>query len=162
MGRGRFGAKQPTPRKGAETLQRTEVNLLRLKQPTPRKGTETLLPPALPAAASRKQPTPRKGTETKRQQKPSAVTEETTHTPQGDGNALSTIQSPQSYRNNPHPARGRKLADLQLAGRDDLKHLHPARGRKHPLYVLVEIRHRNTSHPARGRKPCHCCIFCFT
>ena len=141
--------------------------------------------PWISIRSASKQPTPRKGTETKSHLPNNFVGHmETTHTPQGDGHALSTIQSPQSYRNNPHPARGRKLADLQLAGRDDLKHLHPARGRKrndhvfpldflgtnlhpargrkHPLYVLVEIRHRNTSHPARGRKPCHCCIFCFT
>ena len=79
----------------------------------------------------RKQPTPRKGTETPYSPVSLQRSCETTHTPQGDGNRSYASTSPLLSRNNPHPARGRKL----------------------PLLVGVEVALRNNPRPARGRKP---------
>ena len=55
--------KQPTPRKGTETVKRVLNAPISKKQPTPRKGTETRYR-AQYNEYKRKQPTPRKGTET--------------------------------------------------------------------------------------------------
>ena len=127
--------KQPTPARGRKLVHQPDGFVKNdWKQPTPRKGTETSAsrpgsPSGLPRnnphpargrkpsriyptilLATWKQPTPRKGRKLfVVAVRPVPDADETTHTPQGDGNALSTIQSPQSYRNNPHPARGRKL-----------------------------------------------------
>ena len=87
--------------------------------------------------------------------RPAAPVLETTHTPQGDGNSCSTAQAPSQYetthtpqgdgniassrdicvsrRNNPHPARGRKLLPAWQKRHEIGNNPHPARGRKHFL-----------------------------
>ena len=144
--------KQPTPRKGTETLCSQPGKNTTTKQPTPRKGTETLDTGRPRIAYRRNNPHPARG----RKLEDDNVADnriETTHTPQGDGNKLNTPIIQSDIGNNPHPARGRKrTVDAELT--DKLgNNPHPARGRKrgreHPRSTGSE---RNNPHPARGRK----------
>ena len=107
--------KQPTPRKGTETLLPTRSAPLPAKQPTPRKGTETRAP-CCRRRGSEKQPTPRKGTETE---------------------CSSGICA--FLGNNPHPARGRKPGNEILALVVFGNNPHPARGRKTICVYIAEI-----------------------
>ena len=123
-----FWRKQPTPRKGTETMsmrpimERRRNNphpargrkliparplaMSRGKQPTPRKGTETSL---LAAAVSRaaKQPTPRKGTETQCF-KSDFVFNMKQPTPRKGTETFLRRDTPVNSTKQPHPARGRK------------------------------------------------------
>ena len=201
----------PHPARGRKRCRYSSLWNLLGKQPTPRKGTETRSSAGW--IASRmigNNPHPARG----RKHQLLAldlhpVCLETTHTPQGDGNQVASTQQfllatwkqpaprkgtetfrrscsacPRRGRNNPHPARGRKLADLQLAGRDDLKHLHPQgdgnamtmsfhsislepiytpQGDGNTPFMYLSKYVTETLHTPQGdRKPCHCCIFCFT
>ena len=150
--------KQPTPRKGTETLCSQPGKNTTTKQPTPRKGTETLDTGRPRIAYRRNNPHPARG----RKLEDDNVADnriETTHTPQGDGNKLNTPIIQSDIGNNPHPARGRKrTVDAELT--DKLgNNPHPARGRKrgreHPRSTGSE---RNNPHPARGRKLCIECV----
>ena len=101
---------------------------------------------------------------------------ETTHTPQGDGNPLSCRPRSCNFRNNPHPARGRKLGVSQLVfvfhwkqptprkgtetcSSSSFCFLHqkqptPRKGTETPDNLPAVRGHgRNNPHPARGRKP---------
>ena len=104
-------------------------------------------------AALPKQPTPRKGTETPDQILVSGVDLETTHTPQGDGNPDRLNWWIPGRRNNPHPARGRKLRLCCSGAIVDRNNPHPARGRKQRLAGESSGYNGNNPHPARGRKP---------
>ena len=81
---------------------------------------------------------------------------ETTHTPQGDGNLhLPLLPNPLSPRNNPHPARGRKPDASSTPSRGLRNNPHPARGRKPaghraPRHPLPE-----TTHTPQGDGNCH-------
>ena len=101
---------------------------------------------------------------------------ETTHTPQGDGNPLSCRPRSCNFRNNPHPARGRKLGVSQLVFVFHWKQPTPRKGtetcssssfcflhQKQPTprkgtetafaAFKLSVSNRNNPHPARGRKP---------
>ena len=75
---------------------------------------------------------------------------ETTHTPQGDGNYLINCFIASVVRNNPHPARGRKLlpdrVTLVVLGNN----LHPARGRKLSHLPSCSIRRLKQPTPRKG------------
>ena len=100
----------------------------------------------------RKQPTPRKGTETPDSPWRSLHPEETTHTPQGDGNRRRSRSVLLPTGNNPHPARGRKqnLRDSYRSRKRN--NPHPARGRKPSPPAPRPSSPGNNPHPARGRK----------
>ena len=99
---------------------------------------------------------------------------ETTHTPQGDGNPSHAPAHASNNRNNPHPARGRKLEDDNVAD-NRIETTHTPQGDGNPImvqmvYYVVETTHTpqgdgnccpyikyslrigNNPHPARGRK----------
>ena len=99
---------------------------------------------------------------------------ETTHTPQGDGNLDGIEPVADLGRNNPHPARGRKLHGLLFARatsetthtpqgdgncsvksqRDEMrKQPTPRKGTETRLLPAFCCCRRNNPHPARGRKP---------
>ena len=122
--------KQPPPRKGTVTTSSPARTITNKKQPPPRKGTVT---PTLNGLTPHwtKQPPPRKGTVTGRYVGPRrAPGDETTPTPQGDGNCCAERANVCACcGNNPHPARGRELGVLvvELVGRGN--NSRPARGR---------------------------------
>ena len=146
------GMKQPTPRKGTETVKvvyhrvrsgnnphpargrkparRRDSLHAPEKQPTPRKGTETSFKYHFPRTLLQKQPTPRKGTETLYCSAPAA----------------------HSRGNNPHPARGRKPIVMSVEDYVIGNNPHPARGRKLPRPEPKDSQDGNNPHPARGRK----------
>ena len=107
----RYSAKQPTPRKGTETLHRMcSACGAASKQPTPRKGTETFRDARMLCHCGNN-PHPARG------RKPKFVIllpsyYETTHTPQGDGNSdfhklfeqeVETTHTPQGDGNRARP-----------------------------------------------------------
>ena len=62
-----------------------------------------------------KQPIPRKGTETNNLPKYYRQLQETTHTPQGDGNYQQLLHLHHKSRDNLYPARGRKTICVYIA-----------------------------------------------
>ena len=83
--------KQPTPRKGTETLIPFVCFIFVTKQPTPRKGTETQAPRDR-QAVERNNPHPARGRKLLDHDR-SLLRCETTHTPQGDGNRRIQLKS---------------------------------------------------------------------
>ena len=104
-----FYRNNPHPARGRKPLIARGAACTLRKQPTPRKGTETAGALGLFYCQPETTHTPQGdgnricGTVT-------GVEKETTHTPQGDGNQKTNARSFAITRNNPHPARGRKLA----------------------------------------------------
>ena len=169
-----FLEKQPTPRKGTETRRPGSRPHIRQKQPTPRKGAETN-PLIRSVNTHRKQPTPRKGTETQSHHSvPSkcrnnphpargrkqalgfnaSATRETTHTPQGDGNAKFVILLP-SCMKQPTPRKGTETRLLVGMSLGVLETTHTPQGDGNLASTISSAYFaRNNPHPARGRKPC--------
>ena len=105
---------------------------------------------------------------------------ETTHTPQGEGNPSKSEVRACLFRNNPHPARGRKLRKMQGRAARRSKQPTPRKGTEtaiasravsYPIWKQPTPRKRtetrspphaqttacgNNPHPARGRKPPAC------
>ena len=121
------------------------------KQPTPRKGTETLLHQCA-TNDLRNNPHPARGRKLLMHTLSGQETE-TTHTPQGDGNLLYAGRFFGVFGNNPHPARGRKPLAYVRTFLTPRNNPHPARGRKLPAPLPRSSQRGNNPHPARGRKP---------
>ena len=140
--------KQPTPRKGTETRRSRRQTRRCWKQPTPRKGTETVKR-VLNAPISKKQPTPRKGTETRYRAQYNEYKRKQPTPRKGTETGGTPCSASSPARNDPHPARGRKLSCRPyphfLSGNDP----HPARGRK-PRAIRISSISEETTHTPQG------------
>ena len=128
----------PHPARGRKPLMARGAACTLMKQPTPRKGTETPDSPWRRQRPDGNNPRPARGrklpvftplfapffetTHTPQGdgnldlRRAAHPVHETTHTPQGDGNRSYASNSPLLSRNNPHPARGRKLDSVTGVG----------------------------------------------
>ena len=141
------------------------------KQPTPRKGTETPRRYGTGCKSARKQPTPRKGTETTFSRPLDCPFQETTHTPQGDGNSRGmiltvpiseTTHTPQGDGNSllfqnvwivtettPTPQGDGNISSSKLSSHSTRNNPHPARGRK-PVRAFRLSKFKETTHTPQG------------
>ena len=94
---------------------RIKRSMRRKKQPTPRKGTETLDHWNMCGPCHETTHTPQGDGNSSTVRYGMQKRSETTHTPQGDGNTHLKVTFSSASGNNPHPARGRKTICVHIA-----------------------------------------------
>ena len=178
----RLPGNNPHPARGRKLVQQTVVALNHRNNPHPARGRKRPFTTPLIRAAGNN-PHPARGRKPLIARGGGSALTETTHTPQGDGNSISsliqsgclqeTTHTPQgdgnnnarmslllSSRNNPHPARGRKPLMARGAACTLMKQPTPRKGTETHITPPPRVSRRNNPHPARGRKPLRAPIHC--